>query len=186
MFKFNNTHTVLNEFGEDVVKRVKKNLNTTGFRDKGRKISPRGSDLYESIEQEITVTERGFEQEFGSSEDYAGYAEEGRKRGKFVPIKPLMRYIKKRKMRLRKTFVNSNGQKVSQFVPTNEKNIKSAAFAMSTNIKRKGIEPGNFFSEALDYEFEKLPPELQEAYAEDVADFSFQDFQKKGYNVTKI
>lgn len=184
MFKFKHTSKVIDAFGDQVVNRAKKNLNTTGFRDKGRKISPSGSTLYDSISQEIKETKEGFIQEFGSSTDYAPFVEEGRKKGKFVPIKPLMEYIKKKKIRLRRVRTNANGQTINEFVPMTEKNIKSAAFGMSINIKRKGIKPSNFFGEALDTEFDKLPPELQDAYTQDLADFSYEDFKKQGLNTT--
>ena len=54
------------------------------------------------------------------------FVDQGRKPGKFVPIAPLMRWAKVK-------------------LGLDEKEAKSAAFAISRNIYKKGIKPTNIF-----------------------------------------
>ena len=69
--------------------------------------------------------------------DYWINVNDGRKPGKYVPIKPLMRWIRAKGL-------NKN-KKTGRF----EKfKIKNVAFAISTNIKKFGIAPTFFYDKA--------------------------------------
>jgi hypothetical protein len=70
--------------------------------------------------------------------DYWQYVNDGRRPGKYVPIKPLMRWIRAKGF-------NKNKQtgKFQKF------NIKSTAFAISRSIKENGIQPTYFYDEAF-------------------------------------
>lgn len=76
--------------------------------------------------------------------DYWRYVNDGREPGKYVPIKPLMRWIRAKGFNKNKT--TGRFQKFS---------IKGMAFAVSTNIKKFGIAPTYFYDEAFN-EFEKI------------------------------
>lgn len=70
--------------------------------------------------------------------DYAQYVQAGRRPGKgFVPIKPLIQWIKDRNLKGR--------NKKGRFI-TNE----SFAFAIATNIKKFGIRPAPFLDVAME------------------------------------
>jgi len=81
--------------------------------------------------------------------EYWQFVNDGRKPGKYVPIKPLMEWIR------HKGF-NKNKQtgKFQKF------SIKGMAFGVSKNIQKFGIAPTNFYDDAfVDFieEFEKGP-----------------------------
>lgn len=70
--------------------------------------------------------------------DYAQYVQAGRRPGKgFVPIKPLIQWIKDRNLKGR--------NKKGRFI-TNE----SFAFGIATNIKKFGIRPSPFLDVAME------------------------------------
>jgi hypothetical protein len=70
--------------------------------------------------------------------DYWKYVNDGRKPGKYVPLKPLMDWIKVKGM---------NRDVKGRF---KKFNIKGAAFAISTSIKKFGIRPTNFYDDSFD------------------------------------
>jgi len=76
--------------------------------------------------------------------DYWRYVNDGRKPGKYVPIAPLMRWIRAKGFNKNKTT-----GKFEKF------NIKGVAFGISANIKKFGIAPTYFYDEAFN-EFEKM------------------------------
>lgn len=178
------TKKYLDDFGKEVVRLAQRNLNLAGFAGQKRNRKKNASgELSDSLGYEFKPTNTGLTMQFTSTKSYAPFVEEGRKKGKFVPIRPLINWIlKKKSMRLfviRKPF----GQKVAKPVQKNEKNAKSAAIAMSKEIKKRGIKPAPFFGDALDEAFDKMGDELQDALVVDLEDLLFQDFQKQP-NVT--
>lgn len=70
--------------------------------------------------------------------DYWADVNYGRKKGKYVPIKPLMAWIRAKGFNKNKTT-----GKFEKF------NIKGMAFAVSTNIKKFGIAPTYFYDNAF-------------------------------------
>lgn len=70
--------------------------------------------------------------------EYWKYVNDGRKPGKYVPIKPLMDWIRVKGMN------RDTRGRFKKF------SIKGTAFAISTNIKKFGIQPTNFYDNAFD------------------------------------
>lgn len=69
--------------------------------------------------------------------DYAKYIEHGRLPGKYVPIKPLIDWIKRKGIQGR----NKKGRFIS---------VNSLVFAISASIKRRGIKARPFIKKAID------------------------------------
>lgn len=70
--------------------------------------------------------------------DYWKYVNDGRQPGKYVPLKPLMDWIKVKGM---------NRDTKGRF---KKFNIKGVAFGISTSIKKFGIQPTNFYDDSFD------------------------------------
>lgn len=64
-------------------------------------------------------------------EDYGRYVQQGRKKGKYVPIKPLLQWIKDRNLKGR----DKKGKYITD---------KSFAFGISRNIMKYGIRSADF------------------------------------------
>lgn len=114
-------------------------------------------DLYNSIKvtfnpqsDEITV----------SMLDYWRYVNEGRKPGKYVPIKPLMAWIRAKGF-------NKN-KKTGRF---QKFSIKGTAFAISKNIQKFGIQPTYFYDDAFAQFEESFNEEAVQALGIDVLNF---------------
>jgi len=92
--------------------------------------------------------------------DYWQYVNDGRKPGDYVPIKPLMKWIRSKGF-------NKNTQtgKFQKF------NIKGMAFAVSKNIQKFGIAPTYFYDEAFNIFEREFENEAYEALGIDVANF---------------
>ena len=185
---FEHVDGVLDDFSNEVVRLSRRNLNLTGFARKGRKINNTKS-LSNGLGYKIKKGNTGTLIEFTSKEDYAAFIDSGVNgtkikwnapfgfKGKFANIGAIEKYVKSPKVKLRKTFINKSGQKVSQMVQKNDKNIKSAAFAMARSIAANGIKPTKFFTEAINEAYDNLPPKLEEAFVKDAEDILFKDFQ---------
>ena len=184
--EFKHLNKVVDDFGKDTVRLARRNLNLKGFAGKkGRKTNSSG-DLSKGLGYKIQDTKSGIIIDFTSKKDYAKFVEEGRKKGSMPPVDALKKWIKQKKIRLRKTVTNKAGQKVNKFVTKNDRSISQAAFAMAKQIKKKGIKPTPFFGEALDESFEAMKPKAQEALVKDTKDILFEDFQKNpNINVTR-
>lgn len=70
--------------------------------------------------------------------DYWKYVNDGRQPGKYVPLKPLMDWIKVKGM---------NRDTKGRF---KKFNIKGVAFGISISIKKFGIQPTNFYDDSFD------------------------------------
>ena len=82
-------------------------------------------------------------------------------KSKSVNTEAIYKWLKVKKIRLYRVFVNSNGQKVARFVPLTEDNYRATAFVMGRSIARKGIYPVAFFTEAVEmvsstFDFKKI------------------------------
>lgn len=195
---FDSLNIALIDFANEVVRLERRNLNLTGFARKGRKIN-NTKELSRGLGSKITRGKTGFIVEFTSKVDYASFLDLGvdglevnhnapfKFKKKFANIKAIQKYVKSSKVKLRKTFVNKSGQKVSQLIPKNEKNIKSAAFVMARSIARNGIKPTKFFTDAINEAYDKLKPEAEQALMKDLEDILFNDFQKNSnIKVSKV
>ena len=186
--QFKRTDFILTKYSLDVVERARHNLSLKGFAgQKSNRSKNSTGRLSKGLGFKITETNSGIETSFTSKEAYGSVVEEGRNKGKYVPIAPLMQWLDNKPIKLRKTFINSNGQKISQFVKRTEANKKSAAIAISKSIMKRGIKPVPFMSLAMEKAFKELPQELAEAIVEDVQNAIVDDFKKdKRYNVKKV
>lgn len=70
--------------------------------------------------------------------NYWKYVNDGRQPGKYVPLKPLMDWMRVKGM---------NRDTKGRF---KKFNIKGVAFAISTSIKKFGIQPTNFYDDSFD------------------------------------
>ena len=70
--------------------------------------------------------------------EYWKYVNDGRQPGKYVPLKPLMDWMRKKGM---------NRDTKGRF---KKFNIKGVAFAISKSIKEFGIQPTNFYDDSFD------------------------------------
>jgi hypothetical protein len=70
--------------------------------------------------------------------EYWKYVNDGRQPGKYVPLKPLMDWMRKKGL---------NRDPKGRF---KKFNIKSVAFAISKSIQKFGIQPTNFYDDSFD------------------------------------
>ena len=70
--------------------------------------------------------------------EYWKYVNDGRQPGKYVPLKPLMDWMRKKGMN------RDTRGRYKKF------NIKGVAFAISKSIKKFGIQPTNFYDDSFD------------------------------------
>lgn len=187
--QFKRTEFIIANYSYKVVERAKKNLKTNGFG--GQKSNRRKQNtgkLAAGLGYQIKSQPNKLVTSFTSAEAYGSVVEEGRRAGATPPpIGAIEQWIRQRKIKPRKTFINSNGQKVSQFVAKTPESIRSAAIAMSRSIGKRGIPAVPFMSRAMQREFEDLPQEIGEAIVEDIENAIVDDFKKdKRYNVKKV
>ena len=177
--KFKRTDFILTQYGLNVVERARHNLSLKGFAgQKSNRSKNSSGNLSKGLGFTVKENPKGLVTTFTSKENYGKFVEEGRKAGAYVPIAPLMDWLDKKPIKLRKTYINKNGQKVSEFVKRTESNKLSAAIAMSKSIKQRGIMPIPFMSTAMEKEFNALPNELAEAIVEDMQNTIIDDFKK--------
>lgn len=91
--------------------------------------------------------------------DYWKFVNDGRRPGKYVPLKPLMNWIKVKGM---------NRDPKGRF---KKFKIKNAAFAISTSIKKFGIRPTNFYDNAFDVFIKAFDDKAVQALGIDMSTF---------------
>jgi hypothetical protein len=101
-----------------------------------RDMKVKTGNLYNSIN--VTYDKQGNEIVV-SMLDYWQFVNDGRKPGKYVPIKPLMRWIRTKGF--------NKSKKTGKF---QKFNIKGTAFAISKNIQKFGIAPTYFYDKAFE------------------------------------
>jgi len=124
-----------------------------------RNMKTKTGNLYNSIKVKFDVASDTI---VVSMLDYWQNVNDGRKPGKYVPIKPLMEWIRHKGFNK-----NKKTGKFEKF------NIKGMAFAVSKNIQKFGIAPTNFYDDAFadfieDYEkgpLTALGVDVQEFFA---------------------
>jgi hypothetical protein len=129
------TEQKLKEFGRDYVKILVRELKRAGKDASGRLINSIDYKLREDANNIFIVIE---------SEDYLKWVDEGRKRGTYPPIRPLIEW-------------------------TNVRGIpKSAAYAIQKSIFKFGIKPTRVIQRVIN-EFETSPT-LQRKYEDEVVE----------------
>jgi hypothetical protein len=91
--------------------------------------------------------------------NYWKYVNDGRKAGSYVPIKPLMDWIKVKGM---------NRDVKGRF---KKFNVKGTAFAISKSIQKFGIRPTNFYDNAFDIFVQAFEDEAVQALGIDMTTF---------------
>ena len=187
--QFKRTEFLMAKYSTDVVEQARQNLKTKGFGgQKSNRSKNSSGNLSKGLGFKIKALPNKLETSFTSKEAYGSVVEEGRRAGATPPpIAPLEEWIRTKGIKVRKTYINSNGQKVSEFVKKTPQSIKSAAIAMSRSIGKSGIKEVPFMSRAMQKQFDELPTELAAAIIEDMENAIIDDFKKdKRYNVKKV
>ena len=193
-----NLKEALQVYGKESIKQAKSNLNLTGFAGKKRKTNNTKA-LSDGLGFDVIETATGYDVIFTTKEEYGIFIERGvngwkksqgsrfKFKGKNLAKGVMEEYIKTSKMRLRKVFINKNGQKVSKFVTKSgkegEKNIKAAAFMMGRAIARDGIIKTNFMSKAQERAFEESKEKIAESFAFEKAFEMSSQLRKMGFDV---
>lgn len=168
----------LNEFGSAVVENAQLELGTTQVIG-GKKVRRVASgDLKKSLSHRVFVRKGKMRVEFGG-EQYGMFVHEGVNgtrvnhgspfsyKSNMVNLGGIENWIKVKPIRLRKTFVNKSGQRVSQFVEKTEANLLSATIAIAKSVARKGIAPLPFYRIAVENVYPKFEKKISEALAKD-------------------
>ena len=169
--KTKNVEKVFDTFGKKVVGRAKSILSSKSV----------SGNLADSLGYQLKVYDSGaLELQFLGA-GYARIVDEGvrgstgkahPKKGKVLAPKSPFKYTNKQppsnvidKWVVRKGLSAARDEQ-GRFIPR-----KSLVFAIARNIKLFGIEPSNFFSDALNEEIKNLPKDIARAYAKDASKF---------------
>ena len=171
-----NTYEALVDYCDKVIERARKNLNTTGFAKRGRKINASGS-LSKGLGYKVSQNNVGIRAEFTSKEDYAKWIEDGAtpsdKKPSTKMIMNIVRWMRKKPIRLR--------SKDGRFIQKTPSNFRKAAYAIGLERLKKGQDPTRFFSEAMEYEFKQLPIDVSLALSKDLEDLIVDRFRNSEY-----
>ena len=162
--KTKNVEKVFDTFGKKVVNRAKSILSSKSV----------SGNLADSLGYQLKVYDSGaLELQFLGA-GYARLVDEGVRGSKSsakAPKSPF-KYTNKQppsnvidKWVVRKGLSAARDEQ-GRFIPR-----KSLVFAIARNIKLFGIEPTNFFSDALNEEIKNLPKDIARAYAKDASKF---------------
>jgi len=143
----------LDNFGKRVVKLAKINL---GRRNKGKIIDSSGN-LRKSLAYDLKVFKTNNFHFSIEMEDYGEYVDKGRRAGSQPPSAPILKWIKKKPIRLRNL-------KTGSFVKQTESKLKGLAFVIARKIKRVGIKETLFLTEPFEKEFKNLSDDLLNAF----------------------
>lgn len=142
MADFQNTERTIDFEGQNLVRAFQKVLNRKGITASGQ--------LSKSFRIK-QADEGGLIVEF---DFYGQIVDNGRKRGSFPPVQPIIDWMRERGIK-----------------PAKGQTIRQTAFAIATSIKRRGIAPRPFLQMTLNEFVEKeLAPALEPAVAEDIED----------------
>ena len=163
-FDYEKTQKALNKFGKDVVIRAATLLQTRkrGF-DTGK--------LFKSLDHDLQVAANSISLKF-KMEDYGLAIDKGRGKsgnsngGELYP--KILDWVKRKGLRPR----NSKGQ--LEAWRNKEQQQRGIAFAVTRKIHRFGYKGTNFFTDAFNEKFKKLPKKIEKTFALDVERFLAQ------------
>ena len=164
---------VLQDFADNDVRLAKINVGATrtAKRSNGKVYQKRidsSGNLRNSISSDVELrTEDGrFSRGFITFKmlEYGLTVDQGRKKGKGIPLAPLIQWINKKPLKIRDL-------KTGSFLKKTPARVKGLAFVISRNAKKNRIKPTNFFTEAYESQEEKFYQQMQEAIAQDNIDF---------------
>lgn len=110
--------------------------------------------------------------------EYGLNVDKGRRAGKGVPPQVLIDWIKKKPLRIRDLETGS-------FVKQTESRVKGLAYVINRKIKKYGIPATNFFTDAYESQETKFIAEMQEAIAQDNAQYISTQIDTINANSTK-
>ena len=158
----------LEQYGEDTVKYARQNLarkrsRTTASGTRLRsKINTTGK-LSKSLYSSLKVSENSFEMTIGSkgvASKYADVVESGRRKGKFVPLKPLRDWIRNSKFKMR----GVDGR----FIKKTDSAVEQTARNISKSIKKHGIKGKNYLKNASNKAFKHNRDTIEGALFKDI------------------
>ena len=156
MSRQENIEATLDKFARYVIQQARTNL-TKQKRNASKK-------LYESLDYDLKVYSNSFSLSF-KMEDYGEYQDKGvsgvkkkydtpyKYTNKMPPTKAFGNWV------VRKGLEGIRDKKTGRFIPR-----KSLQFALARSIYYNGIKPTKFFSRPFGLAFDKLPPEIVEAF----------------------
>jgi len=177
----------LADFADNVVRLAKINIGKTytAKNSRGKSYKKRidsTGKLRNSITSELkTRTEDGrFSKGFIIFKmlEYGLNVDKGRRAGKGVPPQALIDWIKKKPLRIRDLETGS-------FVKQTESRVKGLAYVINRKIKKYGIPATNFFTDAYESQEDKFMAEMQEAIAQDNAQYISTQIDTINANSTK-
>ena len=144
------TRKLLEDFGKRVVKMARRNLTT--------------NEPYSKIASGKLHKSLGFKLKFEKGEPvfdwvgmyYGKFVNEGRKPGSMPPPDKLVPWIARRG-------IQGRNKKTGRFITR-----KSLSWAIAINIKKYGIKPTNFFTNAFNSVYKNMPEKFTEAFGEDM------------------
>lgn len=163
--KTTNTEAALDKFGKYLVREARKNLT--------RQKKNNTNSLYKSLDYEVKDMPNSINFDF-LMEEYGEWVDKGRKAGKMPPVSAIEKWVSQRKIQFR----DNKGR---------FETYNSTAWSIARGIKKRGIPATNFYSRPFKLGFNKLPPELTQAYAldlEDFLDFTLNELNVKYKNVS--
>jgi hypothetical protein len=183
----------LADFADNVVRLAKINIGKTytAKNARGKSYKKRidnSGNLRNSITSELkTRTEDGrFSKGFIIFKmlEYGIYVDKGRKAGTGVSEQgqlSIEKWIRKKPLKMRDTREGKKGQ----FLKMTESRVKGLAFVISRNIKKRGLKPTNFFTDAYESQEDKFIAEMQEAIAQDNTQYISTQIDTINANSTK-
>jgi hypothetical protein len=160
-FDYDKTQKALNKFGKDVVIRAATLLQT-------RKRGYDTGKLFKSLDHDLQVAANSISLKF-RMEDYGLIIDKGRgktsKGGSGEVFPKILEWVKRKGLRPR----NSKGQ--FEAWRNKESQQRGIAYVVTRKIHRFGYEGTNFFTDAFEQKFKKLPKQLEKTFALDVEKF---------------
>lgn len=143
-----NINPILQSFAEEVIEVAQRNLGAyrtvrSGGKSYRRRAVATGT-LKNSLGYSIRFTGAVVDIQFsagGRAKEYFQVVNDGRRRGSMPPLSAIVRWMQDKPIRLR-----SGGK----FVKTTEKGRIRAAYAIAMKIKKDGIAPFPYYSEAIE------------------------------------
>lgn len=94
-------------------------------------------------------------------DDYGQYVNDGRKKGKGIPLSAMAQWVKQKRLKPRDL-------KTGAFKPNNKKNRDAMQFMMNRKIKHFGIEPFPFIQISRETTMYKFKDQLKQATKKDI------------------
>lgn len=167
------TKAVLNGFGESVIAKAQKNLDARGINAskdlRNRKMKFVAKVMPNSIDLRFFLGEYGQGIDQGVGGTSGTYSDSPFRFKKEKPSGEMVSNIVQ--------WANDKGITLKG---NNSRQVSFSAFRMATYILRNGIRPTNFFSDAYEEHFKKIPNDIAEAFGLDVDRFFELIFQNKG------